>query len=64
MNEITGTRQEDDPVRIAAKEDYKSYLQQQIDERTKEKERQKELERLEDEKEVFSSASNNRGANI
>ena len=52
VNEITGTPQEDDPVKIAAKQDYKSFLQQQIDERARLKAEQKEKERLEDEKEV------------
>ncbi|XP_063694469.1 centrosome and spindle pole-associated protein 1-like isoform X2 [Bolinopsis microptera] len=52
VNEITGTPQEDDPVKIAAKQDYKSFLQQQIDERARLKAEQKEKERLEDEKEM------------
>ena len=52
MNQITGTPQEDDPVKVAAKQDYKSFLQQQIEERAKLKAEQKEKERLEDEKEV------------
>ena len=54
VNEITGTPQEDDPVKIAAKQDYKSFLQQQIDERARLKAEQKEKERLEDEKEVVN----------
>ena len=43
---------DDDPVKLAAKEDYKSYLKQQIDERAKIREAQKEKDRLEDEREV------------
>ena len=52
MNQITGTPQDDDPVKAAAKQDYKSFLQQQIEERAKLKAAQKEKERLEDEREV------------
>ena len=52
VNQITGTPQDDDPVKVAAKQDYKSFLQQQIEERAKLKAEQKEKERLEDEKEV------------
>ena len=52
VNQITGTPQDDDPVKVAAKQDYKSFLQQQIEERAKLKAAQKEKERLEDEREV------------
>ncbi|KAL5261570.1 hypothetical protein ACHWQZ_G007321 [Mnemiopsis leidyi] len=52
VNQITGTPQDDDPVKAAAKQDYKSFLQQQIEERAKLKAAQKEKERLEDEREA------------